>query len=82
LKKLLTKGYYFEDNRDIDLITATVANASGGTTQVDNIGDLNKRKYFIGADDAFAKGGTSFKNRVEASRNRYWATPARIPCCL
>jgi hypothetical protein len=69
LKKLLTKGYYFEDNRDIDLITATVANASGGTTQIDNIGDLNKRKYFIGADDAFAKGGTSFKNRVDASRS-------------
>lgn len=69
LKKLLTKGYYFEDKRDIDLITATVANASIGTTQVDNIGELNKRKYFIGADDAFVKGGKSFKSRVEASQS-------------
>ena len=68
LNKLLTKGYYFEDKRDIDLVTNTVANASGGATQVDNIGELNKRKYFIVADDAFARGGKSFKSRVEVSR--------------
>ena len=69
LKKLLTKGYYFEDKRDIDLATTTVANASLGTTQVDNIGELNKRKYFIVADDAFSKGGKSYKSRVAASRS-------------
>jgi cell division protein FtsW (lipid II flippase)/cell division protein FtsI/penicillin-binding protein 2 len=69
LKKLLTKGYYFEDKRDIDLATTTVANAFSSTTQVDNIGELNKRKYFIVADDAFSKGGKSYKSRVEASRS-------------
>ncbi|MBB5394066.1 FtsW/RodA/SpoVE family cell cycle protein [Mucilaginibacter sp. AK015] len=68
LKKLLTKGYYFEDKRDIDLITATVANNIGTGQKIDNIGELNKRKYFIIADDAFEKGGESFKSRVNASR--------------
>ncbi|QHS57538.1 FtsW/RodA/SpoVE family cell cycle protein [Mucilaginibacter sp. 14171R-50] len=68
LKKLLTKGYYFEDKRDIDLITATVAGNIGTGQKIDNIGELNKRKYFIIADDAFEKGGESFKSRVNASR--------------
>lgn len=68
LKRLLTKGYYFEDKKDIDLITSTVANATDNHLQIDNIGELNKRKYFIIADDAFAQGGKSFKSRVEASR--------------
>ncbi|PLW88576.1 FtsW/RodA/SpoVE family cell cycle protein, partial [Mucilaginibacter sp.] len=68
LKRLLTKGYYFEDKKDIDLITSTVANATDNHLQIDNIGELNKRKYFIVADDAFAQGGKSFKSRVEASR--------------
>ncbi|MFD0792153.1 FtsW/RodA/SpoVE family cell cycle protein [Mucilaginibacter litoreus] len=72
LRRLLTKGYYFEDKKDIDLITQTVANASNSAEiagQIDNIGELNKRRYFIVADEAFEKGGKSFKNRVEASRS-------------
>ena len=68
LKPLLTKGYYFEDPKDIDLITSTVAGATDTKEQIDNIGELNKRKYFIIADDAFAQGGKSFKSRVTASR--------------
>jgi cell division protein FtsW (lipid II flippase) len=68
LKTLLTKGYYFEDKRDIDLITAAVSDNIGTGVKIDNIGELNKRKYFIVADDAFAKGGKSFKSRVAASR--------------
>ncbi|RYU91883.1 cell cycle protein [Mucilaginibacter terrigena] len=69
LKRLLTKGYYFEDKKDIGLITNTVANNIGTGQKIDNIGELNKRKYFIVADDAFEKGGESFKRRVEASRS-------------
>lgn len=67
-RKLLEKGYYFEDKRDVDLIEATVAKGIGTGTEIDNIGELNKRKYFIDADEAFARGGKSFKNRVNASR--------------
>jgi hypothetical protein len=69
IKNLLTKGYYFDDKRDIDLITNTVANNISTGQKIDNIGELNKRKYFIVADDAFEKGGTSFKSRVNASRS-------------
>jgi len=69
LKTLLTKGYYFEDKRDINLITQTVANNIGTGQKIDNIGELNKRKYFIVADDAYEQGGESFKARVRASRS-------------
>lgn len=69
LRRLLEKGYYFDDKRDVDLIEATVANQIGVGQKVDNIGELNKRKYYIDADEAFVKGGKSFKSRVAASRS-------------
>ncbi|TCC90073.1 cell cycle protein [Pedobacter frigiditerrae] len=68
LRSLLKNGYYFEDHRDIDLIEKTVANATQTTEKLDNIGEVNKRKYFLLADEAFDKGGKSFKARVMASR--------------
>ncbi|RZJ19965.1 MAG: FtsW/RodA/SpoVE family cell cycle protein, partial [Acinetobacter sp.] len=68
IRKLLKNGYYFEDNRDMDLIEKTVATATQTTGQLDNIGELNKRKYFLLADEAFEQGGKSFKARVMASR--------------
>ncbi|WP_345947542.1 FtsW/RodA/SpoVE family cell cycle protein [Mucilaginibacter sp. PAMB04274] len=68
-RTLLQKGYYFEDKRDIDLIEATVANGINTGEKIDNIGELNKRKYYINADDANEKGGESFKQRVSASRS-------------
>ncbi|RFZ84514.1 cell cycle protein [Mucilaginibacter terrenus] len=69
IHQLLTKGYYFEDKRDIELITKTVGDNIGVGQKIDNVGELNKRKYYVVADDAFAKGGESFKKRVEASRS-------------
>jgi cell division protein FtsW (lipid II flippase) len=68
IRNLLKKGYYFEDQRDVDLIEATVANASQNIQSLDNIGEINKRRYFILADEAYKKGGQSFKARVLASR--------------
>lgn len=65
---LLKKGYYFEDQRDIDLIEKTIASATPNAEQLDNIGEVNKRRYFLPADEAFEKGGKSFKARVLASR--------------
>ncbi|MFA6084093.1 FtsW/RodA/SpoVE family cell cycle protein [Mucilaginibacter sp.] len=69
IHNLLTKGYYFDDKRDIALITATVGNNIRIGDKIDNVGELNKRKYYIIADDAFAQGGESFKSRVTASRS-------------
>ena len=69
IRDLLTKGYYFDDKRDVELITTTVGNNIATGNKIDNVGELNKRKYYIVADDAFAKGGESFKSRVAASRS-------------
>ncbi|AMR33421.1 cell cycle protein [Mucilaginibacter sp. PAMC 26640] len=69
IHRLLSKGYYFDDKRDIDLITKTVGDNIGIGVKIDNVGELNKKKYYIVADDAFAAGGESFKARVKASRS-------------
>lgn len=69
IETLLAKGYYFKDQRDITLVRSIIESrylTSPGL--IDNIGELNKNKYAINADEAFAKGGASFKKRVQASR--------------
>ncbi|WP_374949011.1 FtsW/RodA/SpoVE family cell cycle protein [Mucilaginibacter sp.] len=68
-REMLIKGYYLEDKRDIDLITKTIADNIGTGQKIDNVGELNKRKYYLIADDAFVNGGESFKNRIAASRS-------------
>ncbi|WP_207425390.1 FtsW/RodA/SpoVE family cell cycle protein [Pedobacter sp. SYSU D00535] len=70
IRTLLQKGYYFEEKKDIELISSVVGKVrSSETNQIDNIGELNKRKYYVVADDAFQSGGESFKKRVTASRS-------------
>ena len=70
IKNLLEKGFYFEDKKDIALIQSVVtASLKTEENQLDNIGELNKRKYSVVADEAFATGGQSFKKRVAASRS-------------
>ncbi len=69
IKTLLTRGFYFKDNRDMELISSVIEKEytlHPGLT--DNIGELNKSKYYIGADEAFTRGGESFKKRVRVSR--------------
>ncbi|WP_316753806.1 FtsW/RodA/SpoVE family cell cycle protein [Pedobacter gandavensis] len=69
IKKLLIKGYYFEDKQDINLIESMVtAQFLRHKEAIDNIGELNKRKFFVPADIAFSNGGKNFKERVIASR--------------
>ena len=69
IKKLLVKGYYFEDKKDINLIEQIVAKGVRSFEEpIDNVGELNKRRFFVGADTAFRQGGTNFKNRALASR--------------
>jgi len=68
LAALLERGYYFEDKRDIDLIENTLADRLKVTGKFDNIGEINKLAYNVDADDAFARGGKSFKERVQVSR--------------
>ncbi|HMI01526.1 MAG TPA: hypothetical protein VK541_03540, partial [Pedobacter sp.] len=61
---LLEKGYYFEDKKDIALIESVV---TGGAKlfkePIDNVGELNKRRFFVNADSAFVHVGRNFKKR-------------------
>lgn len=67
---LLRKGYYLEDNRDVQLIAAVVAQAfNSNELEIDNIGELNKRTFFVNAEQAFAQGGDSYKRRVLLDRS-------------
>lgn len=69
MKLLLQKGYYFEDKKDIELIETAVANGlKTFETSIDNVGELNKKRFFVVADQAFDFGGTNFKDRVADSR--------------
>src|SRR6188768_801711 len=45
VRHLLEKGYYFDDKRDVDLIETTVAAALKPGEQIDNVGELNKRRF-------------------------------------
>ena len=66
---LLKKGLYFEDPADIAFIANTISAAGDTGSAIDNIGAMNKKKYFVNADEAYVKGGKSFKRRVILSRN-------------
>jgi cell division protein FtsW (lipid II flippase) len=69
IQTLLERGYYLEDKRDIALIRATVAHGmTTGDGVIDNIGELNKRKYNVNAEQAYAQGGESYRKRVKLSR--------------
>lgn len=69
IKRLLQKGYYFEDKKDISLVESVVrSGAKSFKEPIDNVGELNKSRFFIEADEAFNKGGQNFKKRVLDSR--------------
>ncbi len=68
MQVLLQKGLYFEDSKDINFIAGSFdKQADIGT--IDNAGELNKKKFYVSADEAFSQGGRSFKKRVLLSRN-------------
>ncbi|WP_316811760.1 FtsW/RodA/SpoVE family cell cycle protein [Pedobacter heparinus] len=69
IKNLLAKGYYFEDDKDMELVEDIVTGSFLlHKAPIDNIGELNKRNFFVAADEAFTNGGKNFKQRVVASR--------------
>lgn len=68
MERLLKTGLYFEDTKDIRFIATTLSAKDTGPV-IDNVGELNKKRYFVNADEAFLKGGKSFQKRVVLSRN-------------
>ena len=69
MRILLTRGLYYEDPRDIELIATVFGRAKDSTANMDNSGELNKKNFFVNTDEAYVKGGKSFRRRVELSRN-------------
>ncbi len=66
----MANGFYFEDSRDIDIIIASVAKGlAQSNDEIDNIGELNKSKYYVDAGEAYLKGGETFRKRVGLSRS-------------
>lgn len=69
LARLLTNGYYFDDKHDVAFVQQVFAQARrSDSTVIDNLGALNKKRFWVLADDAFAQGGHSYKKRVALSR--------------
>ncbi|MBD0332447.1 MAG: FtsW/RodA/SpoVE family cell cycle protein, partial [Chitinophagaceae bacterium] len=69
IKNLLQKGYYFEDEQDINLATSIISRGfSNQPKAIDNIGELNKRTFNVSTEEAFAQGGTSYKKRAALAR--------------
>lgn len=68
LGNLLERGFYFEDVRDIAYIRSVLTQKLTGEEHIDNIGELNKSRYDVLAEDAFLRGGDSYKKRVQLSR--------------
>ena len=69
LQELLLSRYYFEDPVDVALAGKAIQNGfASGDVFIDNIGELNKKRFFVNADEAYAKGGISYKKRARLSR--------------
>ncbi len=69
IKLLLTKGFYFTDQRDIELVSAAFERGRKSEADpIDNIGELNKNKFSINAEEADLKGGGLYKKRVDVSK--------------
>ncbi|MES2875111.1 MAG: FtsW/RodA/SpoVE family cell cycle protein [Bacteroidota bacterium] len=69
INDLMIKGYYFEDKKDIELIRSVVEEGNlKDNSAIDNIGELNKKKFFVNAEQAYSKGGVAFKMRAKSSR--------------
>ncbi len=69
IKLLLQKGLYFQDPRDIELISTVVERGRSAAEGLsDNIGELNKKSFEVNAEEAFAGGGEVFKRRVQVDR--------------
>ena len=69
MRSLLTKGYYFEDRKDINLAAQIVTQGFINNPEpMENIGVLNKRSFNVPMEMAFAQGGESYRKRALLSR--------------
>lgn len=72
LRKIITSGNYFTDNRDVDLLVDSLASRLLTIGNVDNLGAINKGAFGLYAPVEWkaSEGGVDFQGRLEASRQR------------
>ena len=68
IKRVLTTGNYDLDQRDIGYVGSILGSRLQTGEVFQNIGELNKKQYYIAAEEAILKSGQSFKKRVLLSR--------------
>nr|WP_199077249.1 FtsW/RodA/SpoVE family cell cycle protein [Pedobacter sp. ASV19] len=69
ISAVLTHGNYDLDSRDIAFISKVLQSRFNEGEHFQNIGELNKQKYYVLAEEAEAEGGESFRKRVLLSRS-------------
>lgn len=70
IRSLLTRGYYFEDQKDINLASAYVTQGFVNNPEpMENIGALNKKQFNIPTEIAYTQGGESYRKRALLSRS-------------
>lgn len=68
-RTLLERGYYFEDRQDVDFAVASIRSGFMGYDEyIDNIGELNKRRFSVNVEEAHARGGRSYQKRAVLAR--------------
>lgn len=72
IRRLLTTGNYYTDNRDIDLVADSLPAKLAQTGAPDNLGAINKRQFSVLAPVAWRSriGGTDFQSRLRLSRQQ------------
>ncbi|MEJ5960978.1 FtsW/RodA/SpoVE family cell cycle protein [Pedobacter immunditicola] len=68
IRRVLTTGNYDLDRRDVAYIGSVLENRLQSGEEFENIGELNKRAYYVPAEQAYVNGGQSFKKRALLSR--------------
>jgi cell division protein FtsW (lipid II flippase) len=70
LKKIISDGNYYSDQRDIDFLADSLSQKILDGNRLDNLGSLNKNAFALVAPIGWSinKGGKDFQDRVRASR--------------
>jgi cell division protein FtsW (lipid II flippase) len=74
LGRLLMKEYYVQDPKDAAYIVDAVASKKQNI-EIDNVGELNKKRFSVNANDAYTRGGEDLKKRVLQSRAQLGLSP-------
>ena len=64
----LVYGNYISDRKDANLIAEHIKNKLANGAELPNLGELNKKTFYLPAETAYNEGGSRLKQRVERSR--------------